>query len=41
VPAQTVDATPSNALIRHCFLGRSDLLAVLGQNLARVVFQLI
>ena len=25
VPAQPVDATPSNALIRQCFLGRSDL----------------
>jgi hypothetical protein len=26
VPAQPVDATPSNALTRQCFLGRSDLL---------------
>jgi hypothetical protein len=25
VPAQTVDATPSNALIRQCFPGRTDL----------------
>src|SRR5882672_3061145 len=25
VPAQPVDATPSNALIRQCFPGRSDL----------------
>ena len=25
MPAQTVDATPSNALIRQCFPGRSDL----------------
>ena len=26
MPVQTVDATPSNALIRQCFPGRSDLL---------------
>jgi hypothetical protein len=25
MPAQTVDATPSNALIRQCFPGRSNL----------------
>src|SRR5712664_3890228 len=25
LPAQPVDATPSNALIRQCFPGRSDL----------------
>ena len=25
LPAQPVDATPSNALIRRCFPGRSDL----------------
>jgi hypothetical protein len=25
LPAQTVDATPSNALIRQCFFGRIDL----------------
>src|SRR5208283_1193879 len=27
LPAQPVDATPSNALIRQCFPGRSDLFA--------------
>jgi hypothetical protein len=25
VPVQTVDATPSNTLIRECFPGRTDL----------------
>jgi hypothetical protein len=41
VPAQTVDATPSNALIRQCLPpGEPICLAALGQNLARVVFRL-
>jgi hypothetical protein len=35
VLAQPVDATPSNALIRQCFLGRTDLFDTLGENLAR------
>jgi hypothetical protein len=33
--AQPIDATPSSALIRQCFRGRTVRLAVLGQNLAR------
>jgi len=41
VSAQTVDATPSSALIRLCFRGRTIYLAELGQNLARAVFRLI
>jgi len=41
VPAQLVDATPSNQLIRQYFLGEPICLAVLGQNLARVAFRLI
>ena len=41
LPAQPVDATPSNQLIRQYFPWRTDLLAVLGQNLARVAFRLI
>jgi hypothetical protein len=41
LPGQTVDATPSNQLMRQCFPSRSDLLAILGENLARVVFRLI
>src|SRR6266849_9783474 len=38
MPAQPVDATPSSALIRQCFRGRTFCLAVLGQNLARAAF---
>jgi len=38
VPAQPVDATPSNTLIDKASLGEAICLAVLGQNLARVVF---
>ena len=34
MPVQTVDATPSNALIRQCFPGRTDLFDTLGENLA-------
>jgi hypothetical protein len=41
VPVQTVDATPSNALIQHCFPRRTDPLAVASQNLARAVFSLV
>jgi len=41
LPVQVVDATPSSALIRKCFRGRTISFAVLGQNLARVAFRLI
>jgi len=41
VRAQPVDATPSSALIRRCFRGRTVRLAVLGQDLARTAFRLV
>jgi hypothetical protein len=41
LPAQAVDATPSDQLIRQHFSCATDRLLVLGQNLARVAFRLI
>jgi hypothetical protein len=41
LPAQTVDATPSSALIRQNLRGRTAYLAVLGQNPSRAVFRLV
>src|SRR5580698_6207926 len=41
VPAQPVDATPSSALIRQCFRGRTTCLAVLALDLARVALLLV
>ena len=38
LPTQPVDATPSNQLIRQCFPREPICLAVLSQNLNRVVF---
>jgi hypothetical protein len=40
LPVQTVDATPSSALIRQWFRGRTVRLAALGQNLAKAEFPL-
>jgi len=39
LPAQSVDATHSNPLIRQYFPGRSDLLPAVGQILPGVVFR--
>ena len=41
LPAQPVDATPSTALLRQRFGGRTICLAVPGQNLSRVAFRLL
>jgi hypothetical protein len=41
LPAQPVDATPSSALIRQCFGGRTICLALLDQNPARAAFLLV
>jgi hypothetical protein len=41
LPVQPVDATPSSALIRHCFRERTICLAALGQTLARAAFRLV
>ena len=41
LPAQPVGATPSSALIRECFRGRTVYLAVLGQIVARAAFLLV
>jgi hypothetical protein len=38
VPAQPADATPSSALIRHFFRGRTICLAARGQKRARPAF---
>jgi hypothetical protein len=38
---QGVDATPSSALIRQCFRGRTMFLVVIDQNLARAAFRLV
>jgi len=41
LPAQPVNATPSSALVRQCFRGRTVRFAVLGQNLAKAAFLLV
>jgi hypothetical protein len=41
LPAQTVDATASGALIRQCFRGRTLCLAARDQELARATFLLV